>query len=171
MREVWISVRELKVERAFGEKSGLGGAVSSLGVHVRSSFRFPVLLFFLSFFFHTCVLSLYIFLVRSNKTSRSLSTFKSAWASEKLPTPRVGMEPHVLEKNKEHKEEITWKTYDVAEYDRLSASYEDPKTMKWKLIPKPGGQAIKSEDYYTLAACIKQVEEGDAPKDQRLMLM
>ena len=113
-------------------------------------------------------LSLSLFLVRSNKTSRSLSTFKSAWASEKLPTPRVGMEPHVLEKNKEHKEEITWKTYDVAEYDRLAASYEDPKTMKWKLIPKPGGQAIKSEDYYTLAACIKQVEEGDAPKEQPL---
>jgi len=113
-------------------------------------------------------LSLSLFLVRSNETSRSLSTFKSAWASEKLPTPRVGMEPHVLEINKERKEEITWKTYDVAEYDRLAASYEDPKTMKWKLIPKPGGQAIKSEDYYMLAACIKQVEEGDSPKEQPL---
>jgi hypothetical protein len=66
VREVWISVRELKVERAFGEKSGLGGAVSSLGVHVRSSFLFPALLFFfLSFFFYARVLSLSLSLPRS----------------------------------------------------------------------------------------------------------
>ncbi len=97
---------------------------------------------------------------------RSLSTFKSAWASEKLPLPKPGMTPHILEKDKEQKEEVTWRTYDVAEYDRLSASYEDPKTMKWKLLPKPGGQAVKPEDYYTLKACIKQVEEGDPPKEQ-----
>ncbi|CAL6421738.1 unnamed protein product [Bathycoccus prasinos] len=96
----------------------------------------------------------------------SLSTFKSAWASEKLPLPKPGMTPHILEKDKEQKEEVTWRTYDVAEYDRLSASYEDPKTMKWKLLPKPGGQAVKPEDYYTLKACIKQVEEGDPPKEQ-----
>ncbi|CAL6419815.1 unnamed protein product [Bathycoccus prasinos] len=96
----------------------------------------------------------------------SLSTFKSAWASEKLPSPKPGMTPHILEKDKEQKEEVTWRTYDVAEYDRLSASYEDPKTMKWKLLPKPGGQAVKPEDYYTLKACIKQVEEGDPPKEQ-----
>ena len=76
------------------------------------------------------------------------------------------MTPHVLEKDREVKEEVTWKTYDVAEYDRLSASFDDPKTMKWKLIPKPGGQAIKTDDYYTLQACIKQVEGGDAPKEQ-----
>lgn len=57
MREVWISVRELKVERAFGEKSGLGGAVSSLGVHVRSSFLFPIL-FFSFFLLYMCSLSL-----------------------------------------------------------------------------------------------------------------
>ena len=76
------------------------------------------------------------------------------------------MTPHILEKDKEQKEEVTWRTYDVAEYDRLSASYEDPKTMKWKLLPKPGGQAVKPEDYYTLKACIKQVEEGDPPKEQ-----
>ena len=38
--------------------------------------------------------------------------------------------------------------------------------MKWKLIPKPGGQAIKTDDYYTLQVCIKQVEDGDAPKEQ-----
>ena len=97
---------------------------------------------------------------------RSLSTFKSAWAHEKLPSPKPGMTPHVLEKDREVKEEVTWKTYDVAEYDRLSASFDDPKTMKWKLIPKPGGQAIKTDDYYTLQACIKQVEDGDAPKEQ-----
>ena len=76
------------------------------------------------------------------------------------------MTPHVLEKDREVKEEVTWKTYNVAEYDRLSASFDDPKTMKWKLIPKPGGQAIKTDDYYTLQACIKQVEDGDAPKEQ-----
>ena len=38
------------------------------------------------------------------------------------------MTPHILEKDKEQKEEVTWRTYDVAEYDRLSASYEDPVT-------------------------------------------
>ena len=76
------------------------------------------------------------------------------------------MTPHVLEKDREVKEEVTWKTYDVAEYNRLSASFDHPKTMKWKLVPKPGGQAIKTDDYYTLQACIKQVEEGDAPKEQ-----
>ena len=77
------------------------------------------------------------------------------------------MTPHVLEKDREVKEEVTWKTYDVAEYNRLSASFDDPKTMKWKLVPKPGGQAIKTDDYYTLQACIKQVEEGDAPRGPR----
>ncbi len=76
------------------------------------------------------------------------------------------MTPHILEKDKEQKEEVTWRTYDVAEYDRLSASYEDPKTMKWKLLPKPGGQAVKPEDYYTLNACIKHVDERDPPTEQ-----
>ena len=75
------------------------------------------------------------------------------------------MTPHVLEKDREVKEEVTWKTYDVAEYNRLSASFDDPKTMKWKLIPKPGVQAIKTDDYYTLQAFIKQVEDGERRKN------
>jgi len=64
VREVWISVRELKVERAFGEKSGLGGAVSGLGVHVRFFFLCFFFFFFLSFFLYMCSLSLSLSLPR-----------------------------------------------------------------------------------------------------------
>ena len=114
-------------------------------------------------------LSLSLFLSHSLRFSfadRSRRLNPPGRAKSKLPLPKPGMTPHILEKDKEQKEEVTWRTYDVAEYDRLSASYEDPKTMKWKLLPKPGGQAVKPEDYYTLKACIKQVEEGDPPKEQ-----
>ena len=75
------------------------------------------------------------------------------------------MRPHVLQKDLAADEVVTWKEYGVAEFDRLVNSFED---LKWKLVPKPGGQAVKTEDYYKVAAANKQVAEGDAPEEQPL---
>ena len=75
------------------------------------------------------------------------------------------MRPHVLQKDLAADEVVTWKEYGVAEFDRLANSFED---LKWKLVPKPGGQAVKTEDYYKVAAANKQVAEGDAPEEQPL---
>lgn len=47
---------------------------------------------------------------------------------------------------------------DVTQYDALVAAYE---TLKWRIIPRPGGATLKPEDYYPLWAAQQQAEKGD----------
>jgi len=47
---------------------------------------------------------------------------------------------------------------DVSKYPELSSSY---KTLKWRVISRPGGATMKPTDFYRLEAAIKQVAEGD----------
>ena len=42
-------------------------------------------------------------------------------------------------------------SYDAAELDALAKRYE---ALKWRLIQKPGGSAVKPDEFYELYACV-----------------
>lgn len=42
-------------------------------------------------------------------------------------------------------------SYDVAEFDSLVQQYD---ALKWRLVQKPGGAAVRADEYYQLYGCV-----------------
>ena len=53
----------------------------------------------------------------------------------------------------------------MSEYDDLAAKWE---SLRWRLIPKPGGAVTKPDDWYKLWAAVQQVTTGDVPGEKPL---
>ena len=73
--------------------------------------------------------------------------------------------PRPASQDKPKIERVTWTIPDVSEYDTLAAKLE---SLRWRLIPKPGGAVTKPDDWYKLWAAVQQVTTGDVPGEKPL---
>ncbi len=46
----------------------------------------------------------------------------------------------------------TYPVPDVAEYEKLVAGWE---SLKWRIIPRPGGATMKPDDYYSIYGAVQ----------------